>query len=144
MKKIILLGLFLCLSNFAEAQKTTKVVGIIASGTAVKKFHEKGELESMTKGPLIDLYVERVRVLTGTFPYIALTTKQGVTLADVGVPTNAETEKASVTYRENLTIFTKATEDYQRAMMSYADKVNIIAAILYYEDTLKSLQALGE
>lgn len=145
MKKIIFLGLFLCIANFANAQKAGgKAVGIIASGTAVKKFHEKGELEAMTKGPLIDLYVERVRVLIGTLPYIALTNKQGVTLTDVGVPANAETDKNLTLHKEGIITFSKVTEDFQRSMMSYADKINIITAILYYEDMLKSLQALNE
>ena len=34
--------------------------------------------------------------------------------------------------------------EFQRKMLPYADKGNLISAILFYEETLKSLNTLGE
>ncbi len=145
MKKIILFSLFLCFAvSNVNAQKTNKPVGIISSGSSVKKFHEKSELDAMTKGPLIELYKERIKVLVNTLPYIALTTKQGVTLADVGVPATEEMDKALQTQKTATDIFLKATIDFQTTMTAFADKINIINSILYYESMLKSIETINE
>ena len=145
MKKIILFSLFLCFAvSNVNAQKTNKPVGIISSGSSVKKFHEKSELDGMTKGPLIELYKERIRVLVNTLPFIALTTKQGVTLADVGVPNTPEMDKVLADEKASIEIFLKATVDFQSTMTAFADKVNIVNSILYYESMLKSIETINE
>jgi hypothetical protein len=144
MKKIIIFSLFLLFTvSNAEAQ-ATKPVGIISTGASVKKFHEKSELEGMTKGPLLELYIERIRVLVNTMPYIALTTKPGITLQDVGIPENAENKKALQLQKDNTATFLSATVEFQRLMTPYADKGNLILSILYYESMLKELQHINE
>ena len=145
MKKIIIFSLFLlfAVSN-TNAQSGKKPVGIISAGASVKKFHEKAELESMQKGMLLELYIERIRVLVNTLPYIALTTKAGITLQDVGIPSSAENDKALDLQKQNTANFLNSTVDFQRVMTPYADKGNLITSILYYESTLKLLQQMNE
>lgn len=127
-----------------NAQAKGKPISIISVGASVKKFHEKSELETMQKGPLLELYIERIKVLVNTLPYIALTTKPGVTMQDVGIPDNSENIKALNAQKENTAAFLNTTIEFQRTMMPYSDKGNLISSILYYESMLKELNQLNE
>lgn len=145
MKKIIFLSLFMlfAVGNMnAQAKKPISIIN--TSGAALKKFHEKSELDGMQKGALLELYIERIKVLVNTLPYIALTNKPGVTMADVGVPDNAENNKALLAQQANTTTFLNSTVDFQRLMTPYADKGNLISSILYYENMLRELNQLNE
>jgi hypothetical protein len=145
MKKITILSLFILLAiGNVNAQSKGKPISIISTGASVKKFHEKSELETMQKGPLLDLYIERIKVLVNTLPYIALTTKPGITMQDVGIPDNSENIKALNTQKENTTTFLNTTIEFQRTMMPYSDKGNLVTSILYYESMLKELNQMNE
>jgi len=135
MKKIIFLSLFMIFAVGNTNAQAKKSVSIISTGASIKKFHEKSELDGMQKGALLELYIERIKVLVNTLPYIALTNKPGVTMADVGVPDNAENNKA---------LLAQQTVDFQRLMTPYADKGNLISSILYYENMLRELNQLNE
>lgn len=146
MKKIILLSLFalFAVSN-VNAQAKGKPKSIInTSSSALRKFHEKSELDGMNKGQLLELYIERIKVLVNTLPYIALTNKPGVTMSDVGIPDSAENNKVLDTQQANTSTFLTATVDFQRAITPYADKGNLVSSILYYESMLKELNQLNE
>jgi hypothetical protein len=142
--KIIFCGLVLLLTvGVASAQ--TKVPQSIISRTAlVKKYYSKQELEQLQKGPLLELYIERIKVLVKTLPYIALVSKPGVTLTDLGIPEDANNTKALTVQFDSMNSFLDVTVEFQRKMVPYADKRNLISAILFYEETLKSLNSLGE
>ncbi|AIG31233.1 hypothetical protein IA01_00030 [Flavobacterium psychrophilum] len=145
MKKIVLFSLFILFTvSDANAQKTNKPVGIISSGASLKKFYEKTELDGMNKGLLLELYIERIKVLVNTLPYIALTTKPGVTMQDVGVPASSENDKTLSLQKQNTETFLNSTVDFQRAMTPYADKGNLVSSILYYEAMLKALEQINE
>ncbi|MES2812357.1 MAG: hypothetical protein V4670_07800 [Bacteroidota bacterium] len=144
MKKIIFLSLFMLFAVGNINAQAKKPISIINVGASVKKFHEKSELDGMQKGALLELYIERIKVLVNTLPYIALTNKPGVTMADVGVPDNAENQKALISQQSNTQQFLLATVDFQRLMTPYADKGNLISSILYYESMLRELQQLNE
>ncbi|WP_310555315.1 hypothetical protein [Flavobacterium sp.] len=143
MKKIIFLSLFLIVS-FSNVNAQAKRTSIISLSASVKSYHEKSQLEAMQKGPLLELYVERIRVLINTLPYIALTTKPGVTIQDVGIPDNSENNKMLALQAENTKTFLETTVAFQRTMMPYSDKGNIITSILYYESMLKELNQMNE
>ena len=144
MKKIIFLSLFFFIAIGNANAQVKKQKSIISTGAAMKKFHEKNELDVMKKGELLELYVERIKVLINTLPYIALTTKAGVTMEDVGVPNTQENLKALDVQAENTKTFLESTVSFQKTMMPYSDKGNIIASILYYEEMLKALQQLEQ
>ena len=144
MKKIIFLSLFFFIAIGNANAQAKKTKSIISTGAAMKKFHEKNELDVMKKGELLELYVERIKVLINTLPYIALTTKAGVTMDDVGVPNTQENLKALDVQAENTKTFLESTVSFQKTMMPYSDKGNIIASILYYEEMLKALQQLEQ
>lgn len=126
----------------AQAKKPKSIIS--TSGAAFKKFHEKSELDGMNKGALLELYKERIKVLVNTLPYIALTNKPGTTLADVGIPENADNLKALDAQQANVNTFLAGTLEFQTAMVPYADKGSLITSILYYENMLRELNQLNE
>ena len=98
----------------------------------------------MNKGELIVLYKERVRLLINMLPNIALASKPGISMTDVGIPDNAENRKALDTQIQNTNDYLNNTEVFQTNFLSYSDKINIINCILFYETTLKALNVLND
>ncbi|AMA50520.1 hypothetical protein [Flavobacterium covae] len=145
MKKIIFLSLFMlfAVGNInAQAKKPKSIIS--TSGAAIKKFHEKSELDGMPKGQLLELYKERIRVLVNILPYLALTNKPGMTMQDVGIPDSSDNNSALDKQQENIVAFVNSTIAFQSTMVPYADKGNLVASILYYENMLRELNQLYE
>ena len=75
---------FLLLTTGAvSAQAKNAPRSIISTTALIRKYHDQKELSGMQKGELLELYIERIKVLVKTLPYIALVTKPGVTMADL-------------------------------------------------------------
>ncbi|MCJ1807194.1 MULTISPECIES: hypothetical protein [Flavobacterium] len=126
----------------AQAKKPKSIIS--TSGAAIKKFHEKSELDGMPKGQLLELYKERIRVLVNILPYLALTNKPGMTMQDVGIPDSSDNNSALDKQQENIVAFVNSTIAFQSTMVPYADKGNLVASILYYENMLRELNQLYE
>ncbi|AEW86580.1 hypothetical protein B0A78_12900 [Flavobacterium columnare NBRC 100251 = ATCC 23463] len=126
----------------AQAKKPKSIIS--TSGAAIKKFHEKSELDGMPKGQLLELYKERIRVLVNILPYLALTNKPGMTMQDVGIPDTSDNNSALDKQQENIVAFVNSTIAFQSTMVPYADKGNLVASILYYENMLRELNQLYE
>jgi hypothetical protein len=77
-------------------------------------------------------------------PYIALTSRAGVTMQDVGIPENSENNRALDNQASNTKVFLESTVNFQRIMIPYSDKGNLIASILYYESMLKELNQMNQ
>jgi len=135
----IFLFIFLCIATSAFSQNKNAPQSIISSSASIKKYHDIEELKKMQKGELLELYVERIQVLVKTLPYIALATKPGITIADLGIPSTSENMKVMQGQRETTQNFLNTTVDFQRQMLPYCDKDNIISAVLFYENTMRSL-----
>lgn len=142
--KIIFFSLFFLLftTTTVSAQDKKLSTSIISSTAAIKKYHELRELQGMKKGELMELYIERINVLVKTLPYIALVTKPGITLTDLGIPD--DNKKALIRQAESTSEFLEVTVEFQRRMVPYADTNNLIAAILFYENTMKLLHEFNE
>ena len=142
--KNIFFSLFLLLSiaGTVSAQDKKLSTSIISSTATIKKYHELKELQGMKKGELLELYIERINVLVKTLPYIALVTKPGVTLADLGIPN--DNKKSLIQQAESTNDFLDVNLEFQRRMIPYSDTNNLIAAILFYENTMKSLHEFNE
>ena len=143
--KTIFLSLFLLLTTgVVTSQNKSAPQSIISTTAIIRKYHSQDELKGMQKGELLDLYIERIKVLTKTLPYIALATKPGVTMADLGIPMDSENKKIQDNQVAATTAYLDTTVDFQRKMMPYSDKDNLVAAILFYENTIKSLHLFNE
>jgi hypothetical protein len=136
--------IFFLVATTGYTQKKTDLKSIINSNVGINKYHVKEELERMKKGELLALYSERIKSIIVTLPYIAFTRMPGVTMADIGIPDSSDNTKALDTQHESTNIFLSATDSFDNAILPYADKGNLIAAILFYEETLKSLYVYSE
>ncbi|AEW85860.1 hypothetical protein B0A78_09965 [Flavobacterium columnare NBRC 100251 = ATCC 23463] len=145
MKKILTLAFFvLTFFNDISAQNKNVSKSIIDPTARVTKFHEKKELEEMQKGGLVDLYLERIRVLIHRIPFIALTNKAGISMQDIGIPENSTHGKFLDRQHEVIKYFVSETESCQKSITPFADKNNIINAILAYETILKDFKMLHD
>ncbi len=131
--------LLLC-TTFAFAQ-TSKggQPSIIAGDVAINKYHEREELERMRKGHLLQLYNKRIEVIIKILPNIAFATKPGVTMSSLGIPDTKENRAALLENNAATTTYFQNTLQFQKIVLPYSDKSNLIAAILFYEETLKAL-----
>lgn len=143
-KIIFFIVCFLLTTCIVSAQDRNAPKSIISTAASIKKYHDQKELQAMKKGELLELYIERIRVLVKTLPYIALTTKPGVTMSDLGIPNNPDNRKILSEQTENTTSFLDITVGFQRKMVPYSDTDNLVAAILFYETTLKSLHEFND
>ncbi|GAA4767500.1 MULTISPECIES: hypothetical protein [Flavobacterium] len=144
MKKIIFLSFLITIPTGINAQNKTISKSIISPTAIIKKFHEKTELDGMQKGDLVNLYIERINVISKKLPFIALTNKRGVTINDVGIPDNTENNKILEKQHQTIKTFISETETFERTLIPFADKSDIIDAILFCENVLKEWRLIGE
>jgi hypothetical protein len=139
--KIIFFSIFmLALSSKTLAQtKPNMPKSIISTNASIRTYHDDKTLNAMSKGELLELYIERIKVLVKILPYIALATKPGVTMTDLGIPDDANNRKALDLQAEATQAFLEITVDFQRKMLPYSDKGQLVNSIIFYEQTLKSL-----
>ncbi len=143
--KIIICSVVLLLvSGFGYAQKKNEPKSIISEKVAIKKYHNKEELERMQKGELLVLYMERMEVLVKTLPYIAFATKPGITMSTLGIPNDNDNRKILDSQFEATDDYLKATNEFQSKILPYSDTNKLIAAILFYEEIMKSLHEYSE
>jgi len=117
---------------------------IISGKVSINKYHDRDELYAMNKGELLELYIERIEVVVNILPKIAFATKPGVTMNSLGIPNTKDHRKALEAETEATQDYFESTSGFQRTILPYSDKANLIAAILFYEDTLKSLHTYNE
>ncbi len=129
-------------SLFAQGPDAKKV--IINTSASVKVFYDLETLQSKNKRELLDLLIERLKVITYTLPNIALTTKPGVTLSEIGVPQDQKNNDALVKFQDATTTFINNSTVFTNLMMPYADKSDIISGILFYENIIKSIKTVKE
>ena len=139
-----IIALFMFIGFGAFAQKTPpNAARVILDTKGVGEYHTIKELEILQKGVLTDLYVERVKIITNVFPYIGLTTKPGVTLKDVGIEETEEIVKKFDDEKLSKVNYLSGNSAYMKKMLQYADKGDIIKAIVFFEDVLKKLSKGG-
>ncbi|MFN7100440.1 MAG: hypothetical protein ACK4M4_08720 [Flavobacterium sp.] len=137
--KLIVLGLFLFVSAAAFSQTKGVVQSLISRDAAIRKYHSLEELQGMTKGELIKLYGDQVTVLVKILPYIALAKTAGVTITDLGIPNDPETIKIMEAQTQGINDFVGVSSKFQAKMLPYSEKSRLVASILFYENTMKTL-----
>ncbi len=143
--KIFLFSISMFLvANISFAQKKNASKNIIRDNVSISKYHDIEELQNMQKGELLDLYIERIDVLVKILPYIAFTTKPGVSMEDLGIPNNSDNRKTLESEFESTDDYLENSTEFQKKMLPYADTTNLISGILFFEETLKSLHEYGQ
>lgn len=144
MKIILCCFCFFLASGIGFAQKKNDAKSIISDKVSIKKYHNKEELDRMQKGELLVLYKERIESLVKSLPYIAFATKPGVTMATLGIPDDSANRKALDNQFEATDDFLASTAEFHDRILPYSDTNNLISAILFYEETMKSLHEYSE
>ena len=130
--------------SFGYAQKKKGPINIITGKVHIAKYHSYDELNDMTKGQLLALYSERIQVIVNILPNIAFATKPGITMESLGIPITKENVKALEENREASVEYFDSTIEFQRKILPYSDTRDLIAAIIFYEETLKSLHTYND
>ncbi|WP_299116821.1 hypothetical protein [uncultured Winogradskyella sp.] len=143
-KITLLMFALLCVSTLANAQKKQKALSFISGKISIAKYHEREELNRMNKGELLDLYIERIEVIVNILPNIAFATNSNVTMTTLGIPDTKENRKALVENKEASDVYFEDTIEFQKKILPYSDTSDLIAAILFYESTLKSLHTYND
>ncbi|GAB4163473.1 MAG: hypothetical protein Tsb0033_23860 [Winogradskyella sp.] len=142
--------LFLLIIGFGHAQKgdakkkEDNSVSIISGKVNISKYHTRDQLDEMSKGQLLDLYIERIEVIVNILPNIAFATKPGVTMKSLGIPETKENKKALEDNKEASDDYFESTVEFQTKILPYSDTNDLIAAILFYESTLKALHTYND
>ncbi|MEW4924101.1 hypothetical protein [Algibacter sp. 2305UL17-15] len=143
-KLIFLSFCFILVAGAGFAQKRKQPKSIISDDVAIKKYHSKSELDRMAKGELLVLYVERIESLVKLLPYIAFATKPGVTMSTLGIPNDSDNRKALDDQFEATDEFLEKTSEFQKRILPYSDTNDLVSAIIFYEEALKSLHEYSE
>lgn len=125
-------------------KKKNEPKSIISENVAIKKYHNKEELDRMQKGELLGLYKERIESLVKLLPYIAFATKPGVTMSTLGIPNDSDNRKALDDQFKATEDFLESTIEFQNRILPYSDTNDLVSAILFYEETMKSLHEYSE
>jgi hypothetical protein len=142
MKKNLVLVLFIIVSNFAFGQKDkAAALTYVNANAKISKYHTEDELKQMGKIELTQLYMDRVSVITEIVPYLALHTKPGATLKEMGIPETTLNKEHMEKEVKNKGNYLSAVQNTLDDIIPYADKTNIIWSILFFEDFIKKAEA---
>jgi hypothetical protein len=130
---------FFLIVTMSFAQKKEESQSIISGKVNISKYHSREELDKLPKGDLLVLYIERIEVIVNILPNIAFATKPGITMATLGIPETKDNIKALKENIEASTTYFESTIEFQKSILPYSDTTDLIAAILFYESTLKAL-----
>ena len=141
-KLTLLCMVILLMTSYGFAQKDPQ--SIITGKVSIAKYHDRTELDQLPKGELLTLYNERIEVIVKILPNIAFATKPGVTMSSLGIPDTKDNRKALEENVKAANTYFDSTMSFQNKVLPYSDKSNLISAILFYEETLKSLHTYSE
>lgn len=137
MKTLFLFTSILLTAIAGYAQKGSTQATYVSPTAKIEKFYTMDELKQLGKIELTNIYMERVVVVTEIIPYIALHTKPGATLKEMGIPeTPANIEHVEKEVK-NKGVYLSAVKNTLDDIIPYADKGNIIWAIMFMEDIIK-------
>lgn len=137
----LIFSLMLCMSF---AQKKKAPLNIINGKVTISKYHNHEDLQSMGKGKLLTLYNERIEVILNILPNIAFATKPGITMTSLGIPETKDNIRALEANHDASSEYFDSNVDFQSRILPYSDTRDLIAAILFYEETLKSLHTYND
>lgn len=137
----LIFSMMFCM-GFAQKKKTP--INIINGNVTISKYHNYEDLQSLAKGKLLTLYNERIEVIVNILPNIAFATKPNVTMTSLGIPETKENKRALQANHEASSDYFDSTVEFQSKILPYSDTSDLIAAILFYEETLKSLHTYND
>ncbi len=133
---IVLLLVLSIATGYGQSKK--KTIYLIDETANIKKFHSYNDLKGLQKGDLLTLYKERITVSLYIMPFLALGSKPGTSLTALGIPETSDNTSQILKEAKNRDEFNKSIDETLNKFIPYADKENMIWAILFYEDLIKN------
>lgn len=136
--------IFCLITSISFAQKKNKDLTIISGKTNITQYYNHGQLNEMSKGDLLTLYIERIEVIVNILPNIAFSTDPEASMSSLGIPKAKDNRKALKENHKASQEYFDHTIKFQKTLLPYSDTQNLISAILFYEETLKSLHTYND
>lgn len=136
--------IFFMIVSIGSAQKNKQSLQLISGKVGIAKYHTQEELSRLSKGAILDLYIRRIEIIVKILPNIAFATTPNVTMATLGIPETKENIKALQANLDATTTYFDSTVEFQRSILPYSDSRDLISAILFYEEILKSLNTYND
>lgn len=145
LKNVKILGFILALlctnTVFAQKDKGSSISNTYVNADAVlTKTHTEEELKALGKSDLVKIYMERVSIITEITPYLALRSKPGATLKEMGIPESPQNTEHLTKESKNKSNYLSSVKDTLDDITFYADKDNIIWSILFFEEIIQKAQ----
>lgn len=137
-------AIFFLMITMGYAQKKNESQSIITGKVGISKYHSREELKKVPKGDLLTLYIERIEAIINILPNIAFATKPGVTMESLGIPDTKDNKKALEDNIKATSTYFDSTMEFQKKILPYSDTTDLIAAILFYESTLKAFHTYDD
>jgi hypothetical protein len=139
-----LIALFFLFTIPALAQKkgdAKSSLTYVSPTAKLAKVYTKEDLDVLGKIELTKIYMERIAVVTELAPYLALHTKPGATLQDMGIPETADNKEHLEKEVKNKEVYLASVKTTLDDIIPYADKQNIVWAILFYQEMIERIDA---
>ncbi|MDX2195088.1 MAG: hypothetical protein NW207_01615 [Cytophagales bacterium] len=141
MKKLSLLLIYFLIIAYTSHSQDKKAgksaLTYVSADVKIQKFYTEDELKKMGKLELTNIYKERITYLTEIVPYLALHSKPGATLQEMGIPETSQNMDHLEKELKNKKNYITSVNDTLDDIIPYADKSNIIWAILFFDEMIK-------
>jgi hypothetical protein len=127
-----------------QEAKSNLSISIISPSAEIRAYYTDKTLREMSKGVLVDLYIEHLKVIVEKMPRIGLATKPGITMKDLGIPENTDNKRLLDLENEETQAYLDSSINFLRKMLPFADKNQLVVMILFYEQTLKALREVEQ
>jgi len=103
-----------------------------------------GDLEVLDKIDLTKIYVAKLNKLSSISPYIPFGELQPKTPAELRIPATSINEKAMESYSKTIQAYNQDSDAALSNLIPYADKKDIMDAILFMQEMIAKIESMGE
>lgn len=103
-----------------------------------------GDLEVLDKIDLTKIYIAKLNKLSSITPYIPFGELQPKTPAELRIPATSINEKAMDSYNKTIQAYNQDSDAALSNLIPYADKKDIMDAIMFMQEMIAKIEAMGE
>ncbi|GIV43709.1 MAG: hypothetical protein KatS3mg035_0832 [Bacteroidia bacterium] len=135
MNKYIFLFVFLFFNLLIKAQDMKNAANVN---------YVLGDLEVLDKIELTKIYVAKLNKLSSITPYIPFGELQPKTPSELRIPATSINEKAMDSYSKTIQAYNQDSDAALSNLIPYADKKDIMDAIMFMQEMIAKIEAMGE
>ncbi len=103
-----------------------------------------GDLEVLDKIDLTKIYVAKLNKLSSITPYIPFGELQPKNPSELRIPSTSINEKAMESYSKTIQAFNQDSDAALSNLIPYADKKDIMDAIMFMQEMIDKIVSMGE